>query len=378
MGDLSNEQRGRRGIDELSADIARHRVLLIGDRNVVYRQALEHINALIEGPHADSAVVAKLERSWRERWFVAYYERPLLLLAAIRHDVLSEGPKHPLARGFATENPDPAHVTRERVRAALAPERASLWLSLIARRVQTNETSRAFVWMWPALLGGCDSGARPLALVDVGASAGLQLVADRLKLSWRTKSGAALPVVTGPRCELRLGFDTHPLDIRYDDDVLWMRACLWPGEVDRHARFDAAVAAMRAAYDGAPPRPELVALNAVLVPGRLERIVRGLPKGTLTIAYQTFVRGYFERDREQMYARGMEAWLAKLPAGSAAWIEVEIADDANELPATIVAHVPDGAGSTKKLDLGRCGYHPIEIAINEAAAADLAVRLRQA
>jgi hypothetical protein len=371
-------QKGRRGTDELVADVTRQRVLLIGSRNAPYHRALEHMSALFEGPHADPAIVAKLERCWKDRFFMAYYERPLLLLAAVRHEVLAEGAKHPLARGFATESPDAAEVTRDRVRAALSPDRFSLWVSLTTRRVQTNETSRALAWMWPAWLGACDAGARPLAIVDVGASAGLNLVADRLSLSWSTAAGGALPVVRGAKMALRLGFDTQPLDVRYEDDLDWMRACLWPGETERHARFDAAVAAMRAAYDADEPRPELVTLNAGVVPARLDGIARRLPKEALVIVYQTFVRGYLDPDRQQAYVRGMRTWLSSRPPGSAAWVEVEIVRDAEELPASVVVHVGDPGGEPKTLEIGRCGYHPTLVAVDDRAAAELSTRLRRA
>jgi hypothetical protein len=373
---MTEGDRIRRGVEELVDDVTRQRVLMIGTRNLVYHRALEHVSALFEGPHADATIIGKLERCWRERTFTAFYERPLLLLAAIRHDVLAEGAKHPLARAFATESPDLAQVTRDRVKAAMSPDRFSLWVSLTTRRVQTNETSRAVAWMWPAWLAGCDAGARPLAVIDVGAAAGLNLVADKLGLSWKTSTGGALPVVHYPDALLRVGVDTHPLDVRYDDDISWMRACLWPGEVDRHERFDRAVEAMRAAYEGDPPRPELVTLNANLLPSKLEPLTRALPKSALVLVYQTFVRGYLEPERQAAYARGMRGFVASRPPGSTLWIEVEIARDADELPAAIVAHVSDGSRESKALEIARCGYHPTLIAVDDRAATELSARLR--
>lgn len=360
----------RRGVDELVSDIARQRVLLMGHRNVPYHRALEHMNALLEGPHADAELVVKLERCWRDRFFNAYYERPLLLLAAMRHEALTEGPKHPLGRGFASASPDPEAVTRERVRAALAPDRFSLWVTLATRRVQTNETSRAVAWRWPALLAGCDGGARPLALVDIGAAAGLNLIGDRLPASWTTADGAPLRVPSRVHCLVRLGFDTHPLDVRYEEDLNWMRACIWPGETERLARFEAAVLAMRAAYDE-DDRPELYTVNAGLVAAKLDAVAKKLPAHALVLAYQTFMHGYLEPERSRTYVRAMKAWLESRPAGSAVWIEMEIAEDATtDAPAEILAHVRG-----KTLRIARCDYHPSKLLVEEKAAAELAQRL---
>ena len=57
--------------------------------------------------------------------------------------------------------------------------------------MKTNETSRALAWLWPASLAG---GGRRIALADVGASAGLNLVADALPNPWTTEDGSPLEV----------------------------------------------------------------------------------------------------------------------------------------------------------------------------------------
>jgi hypothetical protein len=55
------------GKEELAADITRQRVLLVGSRNLAYHHALEHMSALFEGPHADAAIVARVEHCWKDR-----------------------------------------------------------------------------------------------------------------------------------------------------------------------------------------------------------------------------------------------------------------------------------------------------------------------
>ena len=349
-------------------------MLLMRDDCPPHTRVLDVLRTLVDGPDADVPLVQHLERCWRDRLFGASYERPLLMLAALRHEALVEGARHPLFDAIGATNPNPASVTRERVLASMSPDRASFWIALTSRKVQTNEVTRSVVWRWPAWLAGCDASRRPVALVDIGASAGLNLVAERLGLKWADARGAALPVAVRIDARARIGFDASPLDVRFDDDVAWLRACIWPGDHQRLARFDDAVKAMRAAYEDPVP-PEMHALQAGLVPQRLEALSRTLGD-VLVLAYQTFVRGYLDPERAELYARGMNAWLGAHP-GSALWVECEISDAAErdaDLPAEIVAHTCVGdpsARSVRALCLARTGYHPRVVRVDEPACAEL-------
>jgi hypothetical protein len=246
--------------------------------------------------------------------------------------------------------------------------------------VQTNEVSRALAWLWPALLAGCDGGRRPLALFDIGAAGGLNLVADALPPIWTDATHKALPVARHLVTLHRLGFDPSPLDPRIEDDAAWMRACLWPGETKRHARLEMALAAMRSALDGPDPRPRVHAVPAHLVPARLESIARSTPSDVLLLAYQTFVRGYMDPDSLDTYERGMHAWLGTLAPGRACWIELELADEpkGDPLPAELVAHVNVGqtGSAIKSLRLARCGYHPHEVSVDPSGGNEFVRRMK--
>src|SRR5262249_28457342 len=149
-----------------------------------------------------------------------------------------------------------------------APPR--LYANLATRRVQTNETSRAVAWLWPAALAGCADDQRPLALFDLGCSGGLNLVGGRLPAPWARPGGAPIPAAPTPSIGGRHGFDLAPLDVERDDDLGWLRACVWPGETARLERLDAAVTAFRSlSADPVPPRLEVADLADVAA--RLER-----------------------------------------------------------------------------------------------------------
>jgi len=133
---------------------------------------------------------------------------------------------------------------------------ADLTEVMLARRTQTNEPARCATLLPAlALLPG------PLALIEVGASAGLTLLFDRYSYDYGghriTGSDPDGPVLhceprgqvplpeRVPEISWRAGLDLNPLDVTSDDDVRWLSSLLWPGEGDRAQRLDAAIAAAR-------------------------------------------------------------------------------------------------------------------------------------
>ncbi len=301
---------------------------------------------------------------------MAAYDRPLLLMAALRAEALRVGPRHPLFAAVAAGTVDPAAATRETLVAVLADAPPRLYAALATRRVQTNETSRAVAWLWPAALAGCGGGRRPLTLFDLGCSGGLNLAGDKLPAPWTDLAGAPLPVAAGAAIAGRRGFDLAPLDVDREDDLTWLRACVWPGETARLDRLDAAVSAFRDLSAGSePPRLEVADLGDV--PGHLERQSGGTPGGVL-LAYQTVVRDYLPEAVKTRFLAGMRAWVAaEAPRGPRRiWIELEVAPDGWEdpaMPMALEAHLADGAGGARSLTLARCSYHPDRLAVDGAA-----------
>jgi hypothetical protein len=360
----------RSGSDGLVEDMTAFRREFLNTRHPSYHAVLGVLSQLLAGDTAEPRLVAAFDRLWGTRSFPTFYERPLLVLAALRFDALQEGAAHPLYGALAAASPNVDGVTRETVASSLGPDRLGIWSALATRRVQTNDTGRAVAWLWPALLGGCDQGARPLALVDVGASAGLNLIGDALAPMWTDHAThAPLPTATRVHAVARLGFDARPLDFRKDQDLAWIRACIWAGETDRLQRFEAAVRAMRVAASRPSP-PQIELLTASLVPERLVTLASQLPARTLTLAYQTLVVGYMASTERESYRAGMTRWVAAQPAGSALWIELELDDARRRMPVVFTAHVRSDAG-VRSLAIGRANQHPTEIEVNAAAVSEL-------
>jgi hypothetical protein len=129
--------------------------------------------------------------------------------------------------------------------------------TMLTRRTQTNEPRRC-----ATLLPALAALPQPLALLEVGASAGLCLHPDRY--AYRYDGGgeigsspvvfdcatrSAVPVPTAlPTVTWRAGLDLHPLDVHSADDVRWLRALIWPEQSDRFALLDQAVEVARREY----------------------------------------------------------------------------------------------------------------------------------
>ncbi len=125
--------------------------------------------------------------------------------------------------------------------------------TIMARATQTNEVGRlaTLVPVFAAVAAG-----RPLALLEVGASAGLCLFPDRWSYTWPGLGSLAGPgpeltcKVTGdmpvpavmPEVAWRGGLDLHPLSVTDADQMAWLANLVWPEHDDRRTRLRQAIA----------------------------------------------------------------------------------------------------------------------------------------
>jgi hypothetical protein len=353
-----------RGIDGLDADLRTREVAYLREREPVYARLLDWIEDQVAGDFG-----VRLAAAWADREVHAAYERPLMLLCALRYDALSEPDTHPLRAVLAQGRPRPEVVSAASLAAALAPERTHFWQALRERKVQTNETTRAVTWLWPAALLGAAGERRPIALVDMGTSAGLNLTADALPFLWQDASGAAIAVAPRPELALRLGFDIAPLDVSDPDAARWLRACVWPGDTPRLARLERAIACFIAAAARADA-PRLVACTLPEVPARLD----ALPGEPLILCVQTIVRDYLPQTERDRYEAAMRAFLLRRPELGALWAELEM-DSARaasqEDGAVLRVRYLAGRDELRELILARTEPHPRRLFVDATAVAVL-------
>jgi hypothetical protein len=139
---------------------------------------------------------------------------------------------------------------------ALVRRRADEIAEIMAvRSTQTNEPARC-----ATLLPVLARLPQPLALLEVGASAGLCLLPDYYAYDYggghevqptassgveapcfacRAGGGTPLPA-RGVSVAWRAGLDLAPIDLRDDAEVRWLEALVWPGEEYRLPRLRAA------------------------------------------------------------------------------------------------------------------------------------------
>lgn len=216
---------------------------------------------------------------------------PPALLAAV-HYLLLGGLDHPLADVYRGES---AAAVAPLFRDVCLSQRDELLDILTVRRVQTNEVGRSSL-IAPALIWAASALGWPLQLVDVGCSAGLNLLCDEYLLDYGADghtgpADAAVRVhcrVSGgrppmapllPELSGRIGIDLHPPDLTDPDDARWLLACMWP-DTGRLARTAVAI-------DNAAGHPPVVRTgDAVeLLPEVLEGLGAGLVVVVTTWAY---------------------------------------------------------------------------------------------
>lgn len=185
------------------------------------------------------------------------------------------------------------------------------------RATQTNEAGRC-----AALLPVLAALPQPLALLEVGASAGLCLYPDRYAYKYgdhgigtggpvlqTTLTGAA-PPTERPRVVWRAGIDLNPLDITNTADVAWLDALIWPEHGHRRARLRAA-AAIAAAEPPVLVRGDLV--------DDLPALAATAPEAATLVVFHTSVLYQVSGPRRDTFA----ATVRQLPGH---WIANEAPD----------------------------------------------------
>lgn len=125
------------------------------------------------------------------------------------------------------------------------------------RSLQTNEPQRC-----AALLPALSRISGPIALLEIGASAGLCLYPDRYSYRYRAPGGVValdppdgvsevvlecavrgdrMSEVALPEIVWRAGIDLAPLDPRSPETDAWLTGLVWPGEEGREERVRAAL-----------------------------------------------------------------------------------------------------------------------------------------
>ncbi|WP_101842005.1 DUF2332 domain-containing protein [Halobacillus sp. Marseille-P3879] len=185
---------------------------------------------------------------------------PNLLFGAV-HYLLLQGTDHelkeyyPSLRNGSRREKDPFPLFKD----FCSEYRDKIMSILQTRRVQTNEVRRC-AYLYPVFCYIYQQTNKPLSLIEIGTSAGLQLLWDQYAYSYGTDSlyGSKHSFVhltshvrhgelshdllsTHPPVNDRLGIDLHLSDLTCEEDYLWLKALIWPEHKERRRNFENAV-----------------------------------------------------------------------------------------------------------------------------------------
>jgi hypothetical protein len=248
---------------------------------------------------ADADLLAFLATLPEPKW------QPQLLFSAVQ---FLQGPLASRAQ-FA----DAVRTRRDDVRAVMG-----------SHTTQTNIPARC-----ATLLPALAALPAPLALVEVGASAGLCLYPDRYSYDYgghrvtplrasgvppfRCRASPGTPLPAAPvEVVWRAGLDLNPLDVHDPDDVAWLDALVWPGEEHLRAQLHAALGLARV---------EPVTVRTGDLGTDLPALLAEAPSDATLVVFHTAVFPYVDE-----VARA--AFVATVRSSRAVWV-------ANEAPPRI-------------------------------------------
>lgn len=225
-----------------------------------------------------------------------------------------------------------------------------------ARATQTNEPGRiATLNLAFAQIQAQETA--PLALIEVGASAGLCLYPDAWPVRYRREGIEEVLLTPGegelrsavelscelqgleapkalPRVGHRAGIDLNPLDVTAAEDLRWLQMLIWPGMEHRTPRL--AAGAELVAAD--PPKLLTGDLNE-----RLDEVLAQVPASMTPVIFHTAVLAYLSRADRLRFRRQVEA-------SGARWVSNEGLRVVEGLPEQLPRETESESGFVLSLD----------------------------
>jgi hypothetical protein len=234
-----------------------------------------------------------------------------LLFGAV-HFLLLNSSQHPLAEFYPdlTPNPRPLQDAYPYFRQFCLAHADEIRSLVTTQRVQTNEVGRCSGLLPAFSLLSQQLADQPLALVEIGASAGLHLLWDRYNYNYgpagcsgnptspvkisAIPQGTPYPPIptTLPTIMYRIGLDLHPIDIHDEQAVRWLKALIWPEHKDRMQQLDNALQLAR--YQP----PKIVEGNAAVI---LPQLLSQVPQNAILCLYHSYTLNQMPKTtREQI------------------------------------------------------------------------------
>lgn len=212
--------------------------------------------------------------------------------------------------------------------------------TILVRSTQTNEVGR-LATLLPAFVSAAGE-TQPLALLEVGASAGLNLYPERFRYLWRRTGGSTYSLGEGleltcevngepslpdrlPTVTWRGGVDLHPLDVTDEDAMAWLTNLVWPEQDERRERLGHAIEI------AASEPPTLVQGDLIeALPGLLDEVAEAVPEA-IPVVFHSAVIAYLEPPRRREFHELMTSLTAD---GRCHWVSNEAANVLPEVAVT--------------------------------------------
>jgi hypothetical protein len=182
------------------------------------------------------------------------------------------------------------------------------------QEIQTNEVQRSWMLLPCFLEAARRARADTLDLVELGPSAGLNLVWDRYRYRYENgvwgdpsapleltgEERAAVPAELlrlRPRVRGRIGIDRSPVDVTTAEGAQLLKSFVWPDQTWRLDGLDRAIGSLR----GDPP-----ALLQGDVVETLPRVLAERRGDALTLVYATAVLGYLSEAQRRRVVDALE------------------------------------------------------------------------
>lgn len=271
--------------------------------------------------------------------------RPNLLLAALHYSVLCDQ-SHSFAGWFKTVDGTRTADDPELQKAlsSFVTERFEELKELVSKgATQTNEVGRSALVL-PALATLGAEQAKPVAIVEIGTSAGLNLRPDAYALAYKNPDGTTTTVgpqaatvriatdssqspeplpfaaIEAIRLGSRIGVDLNPLDPTDEFQARWLCALIWPDDTVRFLR-------LRAALKFAAENPIPVVQGDAVETIRAH--IASVPTEEYPVVLTTWVLTYLTEPQRQAFSQELDR---AAQTRDFAWIAMEHPAYANGLP----------------------------------------------
>ncbi|MGH2978471.1 MAG: DUF2332 domain-containing protein [Solirubrobacterales bacterium] len=292
----------------------------------LYRDLLEHAARDVERGGPGWAVLDRAGAAARTEALMRG-EAALQLMGAV-HRLVLQGRAPALARFYPSTGGTPGAGAATALIGTIE-EHAKVLPELMQRPIQTNEVGRSAALLVGFLAVARESGL-PLRILEIGASAGLNLRWDRYRYTGPAGEwgDADSPVeITGaftrdrppldvrPEVAERRGCDPRPLDPASEETRLTLLSYTWPDQARRFTQ-------LRAALDFAPSMP--VEVDRASAVEWLDPALSEPRPGVATVVFHSVVLPYLgERGIAELW-HTLEAAAARArPDAPLAWLSLE-------------------------------------------------------